>query len=149
MRTYITGTTPDGLSCIVEEGDVTPAPIPGLGGIAIAGLYKTDTSPPPRPHQQGHFLDIQFPPGALRWQIVEHAPHQHDAAPTTASLVHHTDTIDFIFVLEGSTRLVLDADRRDLGPGDCVVITGVDHGFEAGADGCRMMSFGVGTPPPG
>jgi mannose-6-phosphate isomerase-like protein (cupin superfamily) len=148
MRKYVTGTNADGRSCIVEESDVTPAPIPGLEGIAIASLYKSDTSPPPRPPQQGHFLDIQFPPGALRWQIVEHSPHQHDATPTTASLMHHTDTVDFILMLEGTTRLVLDDDQRDLAPGDCVLITGVDHAFEAGAAGCRMMSFGVGTTPP-
>ena len=148
MRKYITGTTPEGRSCIVDEGDVTLAPIPGLDGLAVGSLYKTDTSPPPRPLQQGHFLDIQFAPGALRWQVVEHAPHEQHAAPTTASRMHHTDTIDFVFVLEGGTRLLLDEDQRDLGPGDCVVIAGVDHGFEAGADGCRMMSFGAGTPPP-
>ena len=149
MRVLVTGINPAGRSCVVEEHEVTPAAVGGMVGLRTARIWSADEGPQPRPQQAGHFVDVKLAPGALRWIVVEHDPHDRGAAPTTASTMHHSDTLDLIVVLEGSTRLVLDDDARELGPGDCVVMTGVDHALEAGADGCRMMSFAVGTPAPG
>ena len=149
MRVLVTGINAAGRSCIVDEQDVAPAPIAGLAGLRTARLWSADQDLPARPQQTGHFVNVQLAPGALRWMVVEHDSHDHDGEPTTAGTMHHSDTLDLIVVLTGSTRLVLDDDERELGPGDCVVMTGVDHALEAGSDGCRMMSFAIGTPAPG
>jgi hypothetical protein len=32
-------------------------------------------------------------------------------------------------------------------PGDCVVITGIDHAWRAGPSGCQISGIMLGTPP--
>jgi mannose-6-phosphate isomerase-like protein (cupin superfamily) len=61
--------------------------------------------------------------------------------------MHHTDTLDFDMILEGSVEIVLDDGPHRLGPGDCVVVTGVDHVWKAGPDGFVMSVTLMGTPP--
>jgi mannose-6-phosphate isomerase-like protein (cupin superfamily) len=147
MRRLVTGTNSDGLSCIVEESEVVTGPVEGVDKLQMAGLWATQANPPAAgPQQTGLFTDVRLVPGLLRWIVVDHEPH---TGPSTASRMHHSDTIDLIVVLEGTTRLVLQNDARDLEPGDCIVMTGVDHAFEAGPDGCRVLSVAVGTPPRG
>jgi mannose-6-phosphate isomerase-like protein (cupin superfamily) len=147
MRKLVTGVNRRGRSCITEESDITPAPVAGADGVQTANLWATEQSPPPRrPEQTGHFIDTRLAPGLLRWIVVEHAPHEAHTE-TTVSRMHHSDTLDLIVILEGSTKLLLADDERDLGPGDCVVMTGVDHAFETGPEGCRMISVAAGTPP--
>ena len=149
MRKLITGTDAEGRSCIVEESDVTPGPVPGIDRLTMANLWNLDRSPPPPgPAQTGHFGDVRLPPGHVRWMVVRHEPHDAAGADTTASEMHHTNAVDLIVVLEGSTRMVLQADERDLEPGDCVVMTGVDHTFRAGSSGCTVLSVAIGAPNP-
>ena len=150
MRKFVTGVNPAGQSCIVDEQEIETAAIPGVSGVKTAALFSTTQTPPTaRPEQTGHFIDVRLPPGIVRWIVVDHAPHSKHDAPTTASEMHHSDTLDLIIVVDGSQRLILQADERMLVPGDCVVMNGVDHAFETGPDGCRVISVAVGTPPPG
>ncbi|HEY6531567.1 MAG TPA: hypothetical protein VIY72_04650, partial [Acidimicrobiales bacterium] len=60
--------------------------------------------------------------------------------------MHHTDTIDFDTVLEGSAVLILDDGRHVLEAGDVAVVTGVDHGWEAGPEGTVFAFVFLGTP---
>jgi hypothetical protein len=62
--------------------------------------------------------------------------------------MHQTDTLDFDLVVAGSMDLVLDDGPHHLGVNDCVVVTGVDHAWRAGPDGCTLSVFLLGTPPP-
>jgi mannose-6-phosphate isomerase-like protein (cupin superfamily) len=62
--------------------------------------------------------------------------------------MHHTDTLDFHLVLSGSIDLTLDTGIHELRPGDCAVITGIDHAWRAGPSGCRLSTVMLGTPPP-
>jgi quercetin dioxygenase-like cupin family protein len=62
--------------------------------------------------------------------------------------MHHTNALDLIIVIEGSTQLILDDDVRELRPGDCVVMTGVDHAMKAGPDGSRVITVAIGTRTP-
>ena len=150
MRRFVTGVNAAGRSCIVEEGEVTLGAVEGMAEVLTASLWATDASPPrAAPPQAGHFVDVKIPPGIARWMVVEHAPHEEADAATTSSTMHHTNAIDLIFVIEGSTQMILDDDVRDLRPGDCVVMTGVDHAMKAGPDGSRVISVAIGTPTPG
>jgi hypothetical protein len=147
VRRFVTGVNADGRSCIVDEGDVNLGSVEGFAGMLTANLWVTDASPPPAaPPQGGHFVDVRLPPGIVRWTVVEHAPHETADTATTSSTMHHTNAIDLIFVVEGSTHLTLDDDVRDLRPGDCVVMTGVDHAMKAGPDGSRVISVAIGLP---
>ena len=62
--------------------------------------------------------------------------------------MHHTDTIDYDIVLAGSVELILDDGAHLLGPGDCVVITGVDHAWRAGPDGVILSVALIGSTRP-
>jgi quercetin dioxygenase-like cupin family protein len=150
VRRFVTGVNAAGRSCIVEEGEVTLGAVDGVAEVLTANLWATGASPPPAaPPQAGHFVDVRLPPGIARWIVVEHAPHEDVGAATTSSTMHHTNAIDLIFVIEGSTQMILDDDVRDLRPGDCVVMTGVDHAMKAGPHGSRVISVAIGTPTPG
>jgi quercetin dioxygenase-like cupin family protein len=76
-----------------------------------------------------------------RWFVVEYQPN-------IELPVHHTDTLDFDVVLAGSVELTLDDGPHSLEAGDCVVVTGVDHGWRAGPEGCRLSVLALGTAPP-
>jgi hypothetical protein len=147
VRRFVTGVNAAGRSCIVEEDDVIVGAVEGIAGLLTAGLWATDASPPPAaPPQAGHLVDVRLPPGFVRWTVVEHEPHQETGAAMTSGSMHHTDAIDLILVFEGSTQLVLDDDVRELLPGDCVVMTGVDHAMKAGPDGSRVITVAIGLP---
>jgi quercetin dioxygenase-like cupin family protein len=91
----------------------------------------------------GHaaLFDLGVAPGLVEWRIIEHAPNM--VAP-----MHQTDTIDFDMVLEGNVELGLDDGAHHLSPGDCVVITGVDHSWTAGPAGCRLSVTSLGSARP-
>jgi mannose-6-phosphate isomerase-like protein (cupin superfamily) len=149
MRYLITGIDAEGRSCVVEDSEVAPAPVEGISGITLAMLYRTSQSPPPaRPPALAGTVDVQLAPGLVRCFVMEHQPHAtHNADKTTAEM-HHTDTLDFVFVQEGSAQYLLQDGAHEVGAGDCIVSPGVDHAWRAGPDGCRLVVFSIGTPPP-
>jgi hypothetical protein len=62
--------------------------------------------------------------------------------------MHHTDTVDFDTLLEGSLELQLDDGTHPLNVGDCVIVAGVDHAWKSGPEGCRLSVAMVATPAP-
>jgi quercetin dioxygenase-like cupin family protein len=72
-----------------------------------------------------------------------------DYEPNAVFSMHHTDSVDFDLLLQGSLELTLGDGIHRLEPGDCVVMTGVDHAWRAGPDGCRLSVTAIGTPAPG
>ena len=71
----------------------------------------------------------------------------HLEGSTTATL-HHTDTLNLVFVEQGSIDLLLQDGAHELEPGDYVVMPGIDHAYRAGPEGCRLVAISIGTPPP-
>jgi quercetin dioxygenase-like cupin family protein len=139
MRILITGVDDQGRSCIVEE--TTPDSDAFGDGIAVTVLAETESSPPPpRPPGRGEHFPIVRGPGIARWSFVHFPPG------TTASL-HHTDSVDFDVILDGTVDLILDDGPHRLEPGDAVVVKGVDHGWATHEQGCRMSVVVIGTPP--
>ncbi|HWS91793.1 MAG TPA: cupin domain-containing protein, partial [Mycobacterium sp.] len=86
-------------------------------------------------------LDLGVPATALRWTVI-------DYAPGTGFSMHHTDTVDLDVVLSGSVDLILDDGEHPLAAGDTLVVTGVDHAWRAGPDGCRLSVLTIGASPP-
>src|SRR5262245_13024432 len=140
MRILITGVDDQGRSCVVEE--TTPDSEPFGEGIKVTVAAETESCPPPpRPPGRGDLVPIVRGPGIARWSFVEFPPG------TNASL-HHTDSVDFDVILDGTVDLILDDGAHRLGPGDAVVVKGVDHGWATHDEGCRMSVVVIGTPPP-
>jgi quercetin dioxygenase-like cupin family protein len=147
MRNLITGIDAEGCSCIAEETEIVPSPVDGYSGLKMAPLFRTEQSPPPpRPPALAETVDVQLPPGFVRWMIVQHEPHQ---AETGATTMHHTDTLDFVFVQEGSAEFMLQDGVHEVSAGDHIVTTGVDHAWRSGPDGARLLVVSIGTPKPG
>jgi quercetin dioxygenase-like cupin family protein len=151
MRVLITGVGADGRSCVVSEKTVARLPVvapddprsvaAGFAGVAIENLYAMLGSPAPRPAGRSMSIDVQGAPGLPRLYVV-------DYMPSATTPLHHTDSVDFDVVLEGSVDVILDDGPHRLEAGDCVVVTGVDHGWQAGPEGCRSLVLVFGTPAP-
>jgi hypothetical protein len=66
--------------------------------------------------------------------------------------MHQTDTTDYIILLSGKVRLVLDKEERDLEPFDVVIQRGTNHGWiNTGDDEALLMAVLVddGSAPRG
>jgi quercetin dioxygenase-like cupin family protein len=141
MRRLMAGVDASGRSCLVEESELAMELAP-TGKQLFSMVFGTESSPPPaRPIGHAKFNDIGLPPGVLRWFMVEFLPDGDYE-------MHHTDTIDLAFVIEGSIVFGLDDGEYQLQAGDCVVIPGVDHSWRPGATSCRLIISTIGTPPP-
>lgn len=113
-----------------------------LPGVLYSVLYGTPSIPSIADGGRvADLLDLGVTPGAINWMTIEYAPG-------TTLTMHHTDTLDFDTVLSGSVELVLDDGVHLLAPGDSVVVTGIDHGWRAGPDGCRLSVVAIGATPP-
>ena len=137
MRQIVTGVDDHGRSCVVAE-TVNP---PAGEAVGVHTVFETAGPAPPRPAGLSGFVDLHVDVGRTRWIMVQWPPG------LTAQM-HHTDTLDFDACLAGSIELVLDDGPHRLEAGDCAVVTGVDHGWRAGPDGCTMAVLLLGTPPP-
>ncbi|UXA17162.1 cupin domain-containing protein [Mycobacterium sp. SMC-4] len=140
MRTLITGTDAAGRSCVVSDGELTLDEL--APGFAMGVPYATTASPPPaRPAGSAPLIDQGIAPGLVRWMVV-------DLGAGSETPMHHTDTLDLQTVMSGTVELILDDGAHPLEPGDLVVLTGVDHAWRAGPDGCQLSAVLVGTPSP-
>jgi quercetin dioxygenase-like cupin family protein len=79
--------------------------------------------------------------------VIDHDPPEGREANRTAVL-HHADSLNLVLVQRGSVDLQVVEGTRTLVAGDSFVITGVDHAYVAGPEGCRLVVVTVGTPPP-
>lgn len=149
MRKLTAGVDAEGRSCLLSAEEVEPGPVAGMATVAVANLFATAQSLPPAwPPARGASVDVQLAPGMLRWMMVEHRPHEEGEDTGIPGTMHHSDTVDLIYVVEGGADLWLEDGPHPIGPGDCVVEPGVDHAMAPGPNGCRLLVVSVGTPPP-
>lgn len=141
MRCLITGTDAAGRSCVVNELE---APVPQAGEpVDVWPLFRSPADgPPARPPGGGESRYLGVRPGQLRWVVSRWEP---DSQRTS---IHHTDTVDLDLVVAGSIDLLLDDGPHHLATGDCVVISGVDHAWSVGPEGCTLSVVLLGTPLP-
>ena len=140
-RLLITGVDASGRSCAARDDRITLEGEAGLEGILYSVLYAAPPVPSIGGGRVADFLDLAVPPGSMRWTMIDYAPGK-------AFSMHHTDTVDLDVVLSGSVDLILDDGEHPLAPGDSVVVTGVDHGWRAGPEGCRLSIVTIGASPP-
>lgn len=167
-RRVVTGTDERGRSRVVSDG-----PSPGrfaLPDTRFDVIWHVNAQPP----RVGDSVDsadldrysMQPARGVTTWVILEIPPAGTDSldlgSPKVASARqrfddagvyetgsggwHRTDTLDFAVVLEGEIDLELDDGIHRLGPGDCVVQTGVRHRWvNRGTSPCRISGIVIGA----
>jgi len=128
----------DGKSCVVREVDILHE---GDDVSVVQFRYLPTASPPPRPEGKGEFVDIPVAPGDALFYRVRFPANQ-------LRRVHYTDTIDCHTIVSGSIELLLDDGPHLLEAGDSAIVTGVDHGWKVGPDGCVVSMIVFGTPKP-
>lgn len=139
----ITGIGADGRSCAARNSPVNLHADTDIEGIAYAQLYETPraSSIEFKEGRTSSLYELGVPVGAVSWKMVEYAPE------VTYSM-HYTDSIDMDIVMSGSADLVLGDGVHHLCAGDSVVITGVDHAWRAGPEGCRISVISLGARSP-
>jgi quercetin dioxygenase-like cupin family protein len=143
MRLLVTGVDASARSCAAQDGAVALQGDAGLGGVLYSVLYAAESAPSIKSGggRVADFLDLAVPPGSMRWTLIEYAPN-------AGFSMHHTDTVDFDVVVSGSVELILDDGAHLLTVGDSAVVTGVDHAWRAGPEGCRLNIMTIGVSPP-
>jgi quercetin dioxygenase-like cupin family protein len=125
MRRVVTGNV-DGRSRFVSDGP--PPQHPLWEELWISGPDE------PLGHDPEPVGELEPPVGAARWRLVSVPPNAvlrqmmidagvEDPKPAW----HRTDTIDYVYVLDGEIGLEVDDGRVELKPGDCVVQRQTNH----------------------
>ena len=122
-RRVVTGVDADGRSCILIDGpagtviwssETSPADNSG-GADAGGGRFRFPTS-------GTQFVFSDFPPGG-------------------GSIMHATDTLDYLVVLAGEVTLITETGETLLKAGDVLVDRGVLHGWRNDGDTpCRIVN---------
>jgi quercetin dioxygenase-like cupin family protein len=146
----------DGRSRVASDG---PAPVLAMtADTGVDELWINASSEP-----LGHDPTIADaaltpPPGSLHWRIFVVPPDeqvQNVAVERAVSMDevdesgwHKTDTLDYIFVLDGDITLELDDGVVELHTGDCVVQRRTNHAWRnRGANCVRVMAVMLGLEP--
>jgi quercetin dioxygenase-like cupin family protein len=142
-RFLVTGVDASGRSCAAQDDHVTLQGAAGLDGILYSVMYATPSLPSISSGggRAADAFDLGVPAGAMDWKVIDYAAGMEFS-------MHHTDTVDFDIVLSGSVELILEDGGHPLAAGDSVVVTGVDHAWRAGPEGCRLSVISIGVSPP-
>jgi quercetin dioxygenase-like cupin family protein len=142
-RFLLTGVDESGRSCATQDDQVILQGGAALGGLLYSVMYATPSLPSISSGggRTADTLDLGVSAGAMDWKLIDYAPGMEFP-------MHHTDTVDFDIVVSGLVELILDDGRHPLAAGDSVVVTGVDHAWRAGPEGCRLSVISIGVSPP-
>jgi hypothetical protein len=102
-----------------------PALLPPLGGTKCRWFTVLPVASGVTSAELSAFYDMAFL-----------AMAKHNVRPDTTRHpgMHRTETLDFIIVIEGQVRLILDNEDRLLGPGDVVVQRATNHAWSCVGD---------------
>jgi len=139
MRLLVTGVDGDGRGCVVGEEQLKMELAPGKR-VWHATAYTELVALARQPQRSSDFMDLQIGSGRVRWLVIDYEAGAEQE-------MHHTDTVDLDIVLQGSIELILDDGAHLLRAGDGAVVSGVDHAWRSGAEGCRLSVMFIGTPP--
>jgi quercetin dioxygenase-like cupin family protein len=126
-RRIVTGVDRAGRSNVVTDG---PAPTSWC-----TELWATSADQPLGLDPAEIKPTLMPPTKGTRWRVVDIPPDstvRQAARPSAVEGVredgwHTTDTVDYVFILEGDITLELDDAKVELHPGDCVVQRATNH----------------------
>ena len=114
--------------------DNVPGPaslLPSFGGIKCRWFTVL-----PVPSDVGREELAAFYDGAFRAMSHENVRPDTTRHPG----MHRTATLDFIIVIEGRVRLILDEEDRVLGPGDVIVQRATNHAWSCVSDAPALLA---------
>ncbi|WP_280230642.1 cupin domain-containing protein [Nocardia cyriacigeorgica] len=174
LHRVVTGHNGNGRSRILfEDSGVNNVTIDSWpGGLAITELWVTEEAPADidteedrstRPLQHDPitggtiFRWLEFPPETAGQQIDAGAIFAALGSDNTPSeemsgrhfSMHRTDSIDYLVVVSGRMRMVMDDGEVMLRPGSCVVQQGTNHAWiNPGPEPCLMVAVLVDANKP-
>ncbi len=87
------------------------------------------------------FRMVELPPDA----VVRAAMAERTVEGVDAEGFHRTETLDYVYVLDGPVELVLDDTSVVVEPGDCVVQRGTNHAWRNhGTQPIRLLTVMIG-----
>ena len=159
LRRVVTASGADGRSRVELDGP--PAPVleflPGAGlfeiwtdagGLSLENLPgMAGLLPPMGGIKCRWFTVLPVPPGVSEKDLAAFydgsfaAMSETNVRPNMARHpgMHTTETLDFIIVIEGRVKLILDEEERLLGPGDVVVQRATNHAWHCVGDGPALL----------
>ncbi len=153
MKRFVTGLAADGRSTILRVDDIDALDIPTPGAEAFgpiqfrrSNLWTTE-NPVILAHRiqpdasDPTFLDLGLKSAATSWDMWRFIPNFSGG-------FHRTHTIDLDTIVAGQMDILMeDGSVGSMSVGDCVVVTGVVHGWRSGPEGCTLVNVLVGLAP--
>jgi quercetin dioxygenase-like cupin family protein len=145
-RRIVTGNDPDGIGVFARVDELTPAagtslPIDGYrvwGSDSMPLPLPTDGLRPVVDGDHGQDVDAliagmhpEGPQNGFRMGVYVFAPH---TGASEVIGIHHHDTVDLIFILDGEMTLNLPTSKMVLRAGDSLVLNGTSHCFDNESD---------------
>ena len=137
MRSFVAGTDSSGRSSIHRVVDIDPTGVTGLWPhVAVNALVSPTDAP----------IDIGLRPGDARCTTVFFPPGSGVpvGSPRQPSM-HRTKTVDFVVVLAGQIRLIVDTGDATMDVGDIAIVPSVKHDWRTGSEGCLLFVLGIGS----
>ena len=151
-RRVVTGDI-DGRSAILSDGPTTRLPMGrgrGIDELWINGIDEP-LGHDPTPADAA----LTPPPGALHWRIFSVPPDSEIAAQRGPTPLgdnvtddegwHRTETLDYVYIIDGDITLQVDDGSVELHTGDCVVQRRTNHAWHNHSDRpVRIMAVMLG-----
>jgi len=168
-RRIVTGIGENGRSRVVRDGAATCS-LELAPGLRLTDLWETTREGDDgRPSHDGAArpLRLEPPAGGSILRLIDYPPDREWRSSVKAghffesmgagaalkdggkdALMHRTDTIDYIIVLEGEIYAILEDGETRLTAGDVLIQRGTTHSWENRSDAiCRMAAILVSTAP--
>ena len=145
IRRIVTGSTKEGKSTVLIDGDATnhKEVVPGF---RRTDLWTTETTPAENTgNEDMGAREILFPSqsGTL-FTYAEIEPRHGMDEPGW----HATDTVDYAMILKGEVYFLLDEEEVLLTAGDVLVIRGTNHAWvNRSSETCTIVGVMIGAKP--
>ena len=170
-RRVVTGHDAQGRAVVLFDGESPHSfVLEKAGGLRLTEIWETHSSPADNSgsrdaadHERriapvgggSVFRIIEYPPDSVRLKTL--APDRFfdamgakaaDAATRRHPGMHKTDTVDYIVILSGRLRLVLEDGEKMLAPGDVVIQRGTKHAWSNPDDEpCVLAAIMIDAKP--
>lgn len=146
-RRVVTGVDEDGKSYVWLDGDVPKnALFASTERMKIRTIWATDDVPAPLQEKHDPMVDWFpehgfFPKTGVHFILLTLDPGVIDP-------MHITETIDCLVIVSGQIELILEKGSTILGPGDCLVQRGTQHGWRViGDEPCTFAGILIAKKP--